>query len=126
MPDFTRKGQITFPVLKKKDGEPIYVKIISEIYTGKEIKQAQGKKKMEPARLAKVVNLETGEQMELICNRVLESNLNENTGDDRYVGKCFEIVQQPSRQGKQYKTFSIWELECPGEAPPTKKRAAKE
>ena len=112
---FTRKAQITFPVLKKADDIPIYVKITEPIFTGKEMQTKKGEDEMKPAQIARVVDLETGLVMEMICNAVLESTLNESFPDQGYVGKCFEITQHAKKEGKRYKTYSVWEINCNAE-----------
>lgn len=106
---FNKTKQVTLPILKKQDDVPVYVKFIGEVFTGKEVKgNSANNAKMEPARIANVINLETGEEMQLIINTVLESILNENYPDQKYVGKCFEIIQY-SPSGKKYKNFRVSE-----------------
>lgn len=115
-PQFKRKAQLTFPVLKKQDDTPIFVRIEGAIFTGRDIQTKKGEEMEKPAQIARVTNLETGEQMEMICNKVLESTLNEQMPDDGYVGKCFEIIQRVGKKGaggRAYKTYSVWEIDCP-------------
>ena len=114
-PTFTRKAQITFPVLKKADDIPIYVKITEPIFTGKEMQTKKGEDEMKAAQIARVVDLETGLVMEMICNAVLESTLNESFPEQKYVGKCFEITQHAKKEGKRYRTYSVWEIDCNAE-----------
>ena len=66
--------------------------------------------KMEPAMLANIVNLSTGEEMQTICNKVMESTLNEEYPDAGYVGKSF-LIEQRSVPGKRYKNYRVAEIE---------------
>ena len=65
---------------------------------------------MEPAMLANIVNLSTGEEMQTICNKVMESTLNEEYPDAGYVGKSF-LIEQRSVPGKRYKNYRVAEIE---------------
>jgi len=103
--------QVTLPLIKKADGVPLYVKFDSAIFTGKEIKGTGEKAKMEPARLANVTNLETGELGQIICNKVLEGTLTEEYPDNGYVNKGFAITQHGKASGKRYHTYTIAEIE---------------
>jgi hypothetical protein len=111
---------VTLPLLKQEDEKEYYVKITSKFYKGKDINgnttadttdtgKADSVKKKEPPYLCRIVNLETGEEMELIANSVMKSNLEEIYPDSGYVGKCFEVVRY-NIQGKQYKGYHITEI----------------
>lgn len=106
---------VTLPILKREDNVPIWVRITAPIHTGKQLKGTGEKAKMEPARLVDLVDLTTGEIMQMICNTVLESSLTEAYENDSYVGKCF-LIEQQSPEGKRYKTFKILETEDPAKA----------
>lgn len=110
-PTFKKSKQVTLPILKKVDDVPVYVRIDSKIFEGKEVAgNSANNAKMKPARLVNVTELTSGEQMQMIVNTVLESILNENYPKESFVGKCFEIVQyQP--EGKKYKNFRVAEGE---------------
>lgn len=103
---------VTIPLLKKQDDKPIYVIFEGPIYKGKEMQAAEGKKQMEPAHLARIINMETGEQMEIICNEVMKGSLNDTYPDNGYVGKAFMITQMKV-EGKRYKNYSIKEIKNP-------------
>lgn len=105
-----RKRQITFQLLKKVDNVPVFVKIISQIYTGKAVSGNTGAEKMEPAQIVRVINLPTGEEMEMIVNKALEGTLTETFPKHTYVGKAFEI-EQYTIPGKRYKGYKIAELD---------------
>jgi len=109
---------VTLPLLKQEDEKEYYVKFVSEFYLGKDIEGKQHDdgtettNKKQPPYLARVINLETGQEMELIANAVLRENLNEHYEDGSYKGKCFEIVRH-NIQGKNYKGYDITEIADP-------------
>jgi len=105
------KKLITLPLLKFVIDEPIFVKFVDPMFVGKEIKGGGDKAKMEPATLANVVNLETGEQCQIILATVLKSILSENYADDAYVGCGFQITKGKKGSGKSYNPYSVAELE---------------
>ncbi len=109
-----RKKLLTRPVLKFVTDQARYVKIEGKIYIGKEMKQKAGDdKKKEPAHLADVIDLSTGELAQIIVNAVPLSVLNENYPNDAYVGLCFAITRQSRQPGKQYDSFKVEEIEDP-------------
>lgn len=108
--------QVTVPTLSPKPDSPIYVKMLSKIFVGKEIKpstaqDAEGGAIQKPADLALVVNLETGEQMHLIVSAVMKANVEETYPKDTYVGKSFRISKLGKRAGKRYFDYAIAEIE---------------
>ncbi len=115
-PQFKRKKLLTRAVLKFIENQANYVKIESAIYLGKEMKgdvAQDGKKKKEPAHLANVIDLRTGELAQIIVSAVVLSVLNEEYPDDGYVDKCFAITKKGKAPGKQYFGYSIEEIEDP-------------
>lgn len=119
--EFKRKKLLTRPVLKFVENEPNFVKIEGAIYLGKEMKgdvAADGKKKKEPAHLAEVIDLQTGELAQIIVSAVVLSVLNENYPDNSYVGKCFSITKKGKTPGKQYFGYNVEEIDDPTEAKP--------
>lgn len=102
---------VTLPLLKiRPNGAPIFVRFESAMHLGKEVKGEEGKKKMEPATLAHVINLETGEECQIICTLLLRERLNEEYPGDGYVGKQFRIVVT-REDGKKYNLVGIQEIE---------------
>jgi hypothetical protein len=110
-----RKKLLTRPVLKFVKDEPRYIKFEGAIYLGKEMKIKEGEKKKDPAHLADVVDLSTGELAQIIVNAVPMSVLKENYPGDSYVGKCFMIMRQSRQPGKDYDPFKVEEIEDPTE-----------
>jgi hypothetical protein len=107
--------QVTVPTLSPKPDAPIYVKMLGAIFVGKEIKSAkkpeEGGVEQKPADLALVVNLETGEEMHLICSAVFKANLQDTYPKDTYVGKAFRVAKLGKRAGKRYFDYAIAEIE---------------
>ena len=67
-----------------------------------------------------VVNLETGEDMQIIVPTVLRGILQEDYPDNAYVGKCFEVIlhkhmdkTDPSKL--KYNKFAVAEIEVDGD-----------
>jgi hypothetical protein len=114
--EFKTKKVLTRSVLKHALGVTHYVRIEGPMFTGKTIKLRRGaaaETPREPATLINVVNLETGEQAQMIVNAVVKSVLTEEYPNDTYVGKCFAIAKQARQPGKQYDPFKIEEIEDP-------------
>jgi hypothetical protein len=110
--------QVTMPLLKQGDNEAVYVKILSKVFVGKEIKNKRtGEVEQKPAQMVNVVNLENGRPMQYIVNAVLEGTWNDNPkyANGAYVGKSFGILKLPQGEGKRYKNFEVFEIETDGE-----------
>jgi hypothetical protein len=104
---FTRLKVVTLPLFKLADNKAMYLKILGPFTIGKQIDD-----KKEAATLAHVINLETGEEGQIIVGAVLKSTLHEAYAGDSYVGKCFEIVK--SKDGdKKYNNYTVNEVSEP-------------
>lgn len=106
--------RLTIPLLKMVKGETIAVKLTGAIYVGKPQKDAKEGDK--PADLCNVINLDTGDEMQIIVPSVLKSNLEEQYPKQSYIDKCFEITKGESREskaggGRRYSEFTILEVE---------------
>jgi hypothetical protein len=101
-------ADVTLPVLKQQDGVPMYILIEAPIYKGETMNDKDGKA-MEPADLAKCINLETGEVGVVVMNTVLKSSLERNYLENGYVGKCFRFERQ-AVPNKRYKNYKIQEI----------------
>lgn len=110
---------VTLPTLKLVEGIAVYVKILDAIFKGKtqppkDPKEAPKK----PPMIFNVVNLEDGEQMQMVAGTVVEREILDNYPDDKYVGKCF-MIEKGKKKGsgdRKYFTYSIAEIEDPGPA----------
>ena len=123
-----RKKLLTRPVLKLVIDEPRFVKMTSKMFIGKELKkQKEDAKKKEPATLIEVIDLETGEEAQIIANAVLKSVLDEFYPQDAYVGKSFQLTKHSKQEGKDYFPVAVEEIEepKPGEITAAKKAAAE-
>ena len=107
--------QVNLPVLKKEDEVPLFIRFEEAMYIGKTIK-SRGEVKGEKAKgirsaatLAQVTNMETGEICLIVINQLLKENLNDTYPGNGYVHKVFRVVQH-SKEGKNYKTYSIAEI----------------
>jgi len=109
-PKFTVTRNVTLPLLKKVDNVPVYIKITAPMFVGKKVSGTGENTTMEPATLANIINLATGEEMQIICNKVMESTLNEEYPDKGYVDKSF-LIEQRSVPGKRYKNYRVAEIE---------------
>lgn len=103
---------VTLPLFKWEDNKPRYLKITSPIFIGKEIQEKGAAKKKEPAHLMNVVDLETGEEGQVIVATVLRGILSEEYPGDAYVGKGFAITQRKI-PGKDYNGYGVDELVLP-------------
>jgi hypothetical protein len=114
---------VTLPLLKMKDdGTSYYVKIITEIYAGKDNKtgkQAEGDATQKVPDLIQVIDLETGEEKELIVFAVLKAELEEQYPEGSYKGRCFRLQKFAKADGKKYSTAQIAEIELTSEEEPT-------
>lgn len=109
-PTFSRAKALTLPTISFKNDGTKFLRLLGKIYVGKAIKQ-DGKTPEKPADLCEVMDLESGELSLLIVPALVKSTLEENYPSGGYVNKAFEIACHGTKDGKRYKTFSIYELE---------------
>lgn len=111
--NFKVKKNLTLPLIKLQLETPVFIKFLGEMFVGKDVQKAGEKKKEEPAILANVINLETGEECQIIINSVVKGNLtdDEDYKDGKYVGKSFMLIKHDKREGKRYNDFTIQEIE---------------
>lgn len=105
-PSFAVVKAVTRPVLKFGVSAE-YVRFEGPMYEGEKLEKS---KYDDPATLAEVVNLRTGEQMIMICYTVLITELAKHYPNDGYVGKDFEI-RKVAADGKKYALWSIAEIQ---------------
>ena len=125
VPSFKVVKRVTRPLLKLELGKAIYVEFQEPMFEAEAIgavrtrstkkpvdgAAAEPARKMAPPVLANVKDLvHGGRESQIICNAVLESELDKKYPKDTYVGKQFEIVKN-QLQGKSYATFEIAEVQ---------------
>jgi hypothetical protein len=140
---FKVKRHVTVKLLKVEDGKEYFVKFNGAIHKAvvNEAEQkrfenakakydslsAEEKAKVDPKdiptppnppQLAQVIDLTSGEVVQIIIGSVLESELKREYPNDAYVGKGFSI-QKAKIQGKRYAAYQIAELELEDEAAET-------
>lgn len=108
------KKILTLPLLKMKIGEPVYVKFTAPTFVGKKIAEEPGKVAKEPPIMANVINLPTGEMVQIMLGSVLQGILRDEYPNDSYVGKSFMLQlaeQKRGRLGGNYNTYKVAELD---------------
>ena len=116
---FKRKKLLTRPQVKMKAGDSIYLRIEQPMFIGTNIKARKGKEgdeKKEPPTVIWGVDLQTGEQVQMLANAVLKSILEEEYKENSYVGKCFLIEKKEKEPGRDYFAFHVEEVEDPNDA----------
>jgi len=114
--------RITMPTLKLVPDTPVYVKILEKIFEGKTPKLKEGEKAEDQKKapmLFNIVNLETGEAMQLVAGAVVQSEIVDSYPKDAYVNKCFMITKGKKKDlsgGRGYFTYEIAEIEEPKKA----------
>ena len=108
---FTTKRKLVMPLLKAQTNVPIYVKPTKPHFTGKTIPAKEGKKAQDPAEVCNVIDLTTGEEVQIIVAAVVQSVWADEYPDDSYVGKGFKITKGVKAAGKQYFQYSVDEIE---------------
>lgn len=114
MSKFARKNLLTRTTFKLEVDKPSYFKLLAPMHVGQRRVARDGKPSdKEPPTLVNALNLETGEEGQIILAAVLKQEITENYSADSYVGKCFEICKQKRKEGKQYDPYFIAEIEDP-------------
>lgn len=103
---------VTRPTLSLEQHKPVYVRILKEIYQGKEIKGTEKDANAKPADIADIVNLETNKEQQLVVGAVVKANFDESYPKAAYVGKSFMITKLDKKEGKRYFNYEISEIEA--------------
>lgn len=111
---FRKIRQVTLPVLKLEKGTPRYIYILSAMYEGEKIDANKS-----PAVLIHAVDIETGEEGNVICPAVMQSELEKHYPNNEYVRKAFEVVVTRA-PGKDYNLVTIAEVAPPDDFEPPK------
>ena len=119
---FKISRRVTLPLFKIASGTTLYIKSEGAMYLGKEVTASRNagatEKKKEPATIMNVVNLETGEQGQIICGAVLKGIFNDEYPDEAYVGLAF-MIEMHKVPGKDYNGYTVTEIEVESEAEQT-------
>ena len=104
---FKVKKNLTLPLLKPTIDTPFYVRIETPM-TKSKVKPKKGE---EPPTVCEVTNLETGEQMIMICGAVIENTFMDEYEADSYVGRCFQITKHKISGSQKFNAHTIIEIE---------------
>ena len=106
---------VTMPTLKLQPDVPAYVKITDPIFEGKTQPAKEGEAAKKPPMIFNVINLETGEVMQMVAGTVVQREILDNYPKDAYVGKCFMIVKGKKKGtgDRGYFTYEIAEIKEP-------------
>lgn len=109
---YERTKVLTVPVLKVVEEQPIYIKATAPMFVGKQVANAKGDdgQPQKPADILPVINVETGEAMQVIVGAALKGLLNDQYPNDGYVGKAFEVIKHAKPPGKRYHNYSVYEI----------------
>ena len=104
---FKKKRRISQNQLKLQIGVPVYVQIEGTFHEGKKLDD-----KRDPATLAEVIDLETGENALIVVPSVVKSSIEEQYPNEKYVGLQFEIEKlQKDNPDKKYFPYRVTEIE---------------
>jgi hypothetical protein len=101
---------VILPTLKLVSGVPHYVKFDSAIIAKPSKEKVDGEWIEKTINIANVTELESGEQVQIVCGDVLVKNMSEAYPDESYVGKGF-MIEKSDVAGKRYKAYKIAEVE---------------
>ena len=107
MLNFTRKKNLTLPMLRPVIDKEFYVKVQSAITLSK-VPPKQGEN---PAHVMEVIDLETGEEKIMIANAVIVRAFEEDYEGEAYVGKCFAMTKHAIKGSSKFNPYSITEIE---------------
>jgi hypothetical protein len=107
---FTAKRNVILPTLSLQVGQPRVLRF-NDAMRQSTINDPDPKKKMKPATICGVTDVQSKENYNMIVPAVLESSLKEGYKDDAYVGLTFYVLKKPKRPGKRYFDFELTEVE---------------
>lgn len=99
---FKRLKPVVRPLLKLMAGVEVHVRITGPMHLGKQIKDDK-----EPATLVDILNLDNGEEMQMILPKIVREALAEQFPSDKYVGRCFalELMRVPEKRYNLVRTL---------------------
>ena len=107
---FTAKRSVILPTLSLQVGQPRVLRF-NDAMRQSTINDPDPKKKMKPATICGVTDVQSKENYNMIVPAVLESSLKEGYPGDTYVDKTFYVLKKPKRAGKRYFDFELTEVE---------------
>jgi len=118
---FKRTGAVTLPTYSFKKRTVAYIKSLSKIYEGQVIQELDKKTgelvDKPPAKLMKIVDLETMRLCEMIVPTLLTSTFTEKMNNE-HIDMCFEIcVTADVLEGKKYKGVEVYNIDEPPGTP---------
>jgi hypothetical protein len=113
MVEYVTKKLLTVPTLKLVEGKTVHIKVVDAMRLGKPGKPDKDGKSKDPATIVSVINLDDGEQMQVVVPAVLKSVWNEDYTDGAYVGACFAVTKLGRNPGKSYIDYKVIEIEDP-------------
>jgi len=106
--DYQRTERLTMPIFSLAHQQHIFIHVVGEIH--ETLMPGLSSDPDKPVKMIRVVNLDTGEEGNLLVLSVLESALiREPNG---YVGKDYEVITGEQQPGKDYRPVDIYRLEA--------------
>ena len=112
------KRRVNLPYLPMEKNTLYYVKFLGPIVQSSDHVRADAeepatsKRKKAPPKVARVLNLETGEECQIIVPAMMNSTLVDGYPGESYVTLCFELIQHRV-QGKEYNVCTVTEIDDP-------------
>ena len=106
--------RITLSTLKFEQDVSLYVQLTRAFVEKLDTVYEKTKKDGEPSKtlhVGRVIDLNTGEEAEIVVPAVVLSTMHESYPNDAYVGKNFELCKLAKKAGKNYFPYRINELE---------------
>lgn len=112
---------LTLPLLKLRAGLTIFIKPTEKMFQAKPQKNVKADSEdanKKPPTLMHCIDLQTGEQVQIIPGSILADIFNDDYPNDTYVGRGFKIVvgEQKAVQGgggKRYNQYTVSEIKLP-------------
>ena len=109
-PKFQRVKSVTLPILKLVKNETRYLVFLGPIHQGEKMKNAKAEDKV--ADLCHALDMETGEEGQIIVPAVLKAEIERNYEGESYVSRGFELTVTRDTE-KRYNMVSIAEVAVP-------------
>ena len=107
---YKRAARLTMPIFSCAHDKHMMIHVVGEICQTTMPGLSSDSDK--PVEVMRVVNMETGEEGNLLVLAILKSSLERE--EDGYVGKDYEVVTGDTVVGKKYRAIDIYRLESSG------------